>query len=194
HGYGGSYKDWVNDAPVLKEMADEHAVIFVSPDGGHGSWYLDSPVDDSFKYETFVSRELVNWVDSNLKTKKGRSGRGITGLSMGGHGALYLGISNQDVYGVAGSTSGGVDIRPFPLNWDLPKRLGSYAENKAFWEENTVINLVHLLTPGSIELVIDCGTSDFFYQVNENLHDKLLLRNIPHTYIVGPGGHNWDYW
>jgi len=194
HGYGGNYANWIDKAPNIKVLADEYSMIIVCPDGSIGSWYWDSPIDVGSQYETFVSKELVNWADKNLKTRKSREGRAIVGLSMGGHGALYLAFRNQDVFGAAGSTSGGVDIRPFPLKWDMAKRLGSYAENPKLWEENTVINLTHLLTPGSLELMIDCGTSDFFYQVNENLHDQLLLRNIPHTYVVRPGAHNWDYW
>src|SRR5690606_10862272 len=145
-------------------------------------------------YETFVSTELVNWVDEHYKTKKERGARAIIGLSMGGHGALYLALKHQDVFGAAGSTSGGVDIRPFPKNWDMAQRLGSYAEFPQRWEDNTVTNMLYLLTPGSLELMIDCGTGDFFYPVNKNLHEKLLLRNIPHTYIERPGGHSWEYW
>src|SRR5690554_1284786 len=194
HGHGGKYSDWVNNASGIKELSDRYSLIIICPDGGFGSWYWDSPVDPAFKFETFVSRELVNWVDQNLKTRKDRTGRAITGLSMGGHGALYLAFKHQDIYGAAGSTAGGVDIRPFPLNWDMAKRLGSYAEYPNLWEENTVINLTHLLTPGSLEIMIDCGTSDFFYSVNEELHNKLLSRNIRHTYLTGPGAHNWAYW
>ena len=40
---------------------------------------------------------------------------------MGGHGAMWLGIRHKDVFGAAGSTSGGVDIRPFPQNWSMNK-------------------------------------------------------------------------
>lgn len=194
HGYGGNYGTWVNQAPAIKAMADQYGLIIVCPDGGFGSWYWDSPVDSAFRYETYVAKELVGWVDEHYKTIPERRGRAITGLSMGGHGALYLAFRHQDVFGAAGSTAGGVDIRPFPLNWEMQKRLGSYAEEPRRWESHTVINLVHLLTPNSLSLVIDCGTSDFFYGVNETLHRKLIERNIPHTYITGPGGHNWDYW
>lgn len=194
HGYGGNYADWIKRAPQLKDLADRYSMIIVCPDGGVGSWYWDSEVDTSFQYETFVAKELIEWVDNELKTRKNRESRGITGLSMGGHGALYLAMRHQDVFGAGGSMSGGVDIRPFPLRWDMAKRLGSYAENPNRWEKHTVINQVHLLTPGSLELLIDCGTEDFFYGVNEDLHDKLLARNIPHSYIVRPGAHNWDYW
>ncbi|MBD0286248.1 MAG: esterase family protein, partial [Flavisolibacter sp.] len=101
---------------------------------------------------------------------------------------------HQDVFGAGGSMSGGVDIRPFPNNWDLALRLGSYAQYPERWEQNTVINLLHLLTPNALALIIDCGTEDFFFRVNEQLHQKLLDRNIPHDYITRPGQHNWNYW
>ncbi len=194
HGYSGDYANWVNRVPAIKEMADRYGMIVVCPDGGYGSWYWDSPEDPAFRYETFVSGELVAWVDGHYKTRKGRGGRAITGLSMGGHGALYLAMKHPDVYGAAGSTAGGVDIRPFPLNWDMAKRLGSYAEYPERWEAHTVINQLHRITPGMLSLIIDCGTEDFFYGVNERLHLKLLEHNIPHTYITGPGAHNWEYW
>lgn len=194
HGYSGNYADWIKKAPVMQRMADVYQTIIVCPDGAFSSWYWDSPVDPTMRYETYVSNELVSWIDGRYKTIKSREGRGITGLSMGGHGALYLAFKHQDVFGTAGSMSGGVDIRPFPNNWDMAKRLGKYAEAPELWEKNTVINLVHLLTPNSLALIIDCGSDDFFYRVNNNLHDKLLERNIPHDYISRPGGHNWPYW
>lgn len=194
HGYGGSYADWVDRAPEVKALADQYSFIIVCPDGGKGSWYWDSPLDSSFQYETFVAKELVDWVDNHYKSKASREGRAIVGLSMGGHGALYLAFKHQEIFGAAGSTAGGVDIRPFPNNWDMAKRLGTYAENPKRWEENTVANMLHLLTPGSLELVIDCGTTDFFHAVNQELHKKMLLNNIQHTFISQPGAHNWDYW
>lgn len=194
HGFGGNYRDWPTKAPQLAQAADQYEMIIVCPDGGIGSWYLDSPVDPAWKYETYVSRELVSWIDKNYRTTASRSGRAIAGLSMGGHGALYLAFRNQDVYGAAGSLSGGVDIRPFPQNWQLSQRLGTFAKSSENWEKHTVVNMLHLLTPNSLSLLIDCGTGDFFYDVNESLHASLLKRNIPHDYITRPGVHNWDYW
>ena len=194
HGHGGNYGNWVNNAPEIKELADTYSMIIVCPDGGIDSWYWNSPVDPSYRYESFVAGELVDWVDAKFKTDKRREGRAITGLSMGGHGALYLALKHQDVFGAAGSMAGGVDIRPFPLNWGMAKRLGSYAEHEANWNSHTVINMLNLLSPGSLELLIDVGRGDFFYEVNEALHQELTYRNIPHTYTVRPGAHNWDYW
>lgn len=193
HGYSGGYADWITRAKGFEKAADQYQFIIVCPDGNN-SWYWDSPIDPRYKYETYVSKELVEWIDSKYKTVKNPKGRAITGLSMGGHGALYLAFRHQDVFGAAGSMSGGVDIRPFPNNWDMAARLGKYAEHPDNWEKNTVINLLHLLTPNSLSLIIDCGTDDFFFKVNENLHQQLLQRNIPHDYITRPGAHNWPYW
>lgn len=194
HGYGGNYASWADNVPDLKALVDQGGFLVVCPDGGVGSWYWDSPLDPQYQYETYVSKELVGWVDATYSTIASKHGRAITGLSMGGHGALYLAIKHPDVFGAAGSQSGGVDIRPFPNNWDMAKRLGPYGENKELWEANTVINLLHLIKPGALELIIDCGTEDFFYQVNQRLHEEMLYRNIKHDYIVRPGAHNIAYW
>ncbi|NLJ01775.1 MAG: esterase family protein [Bacteroidales bacterium] len=194
HGYSDRYDGWINRVPNIKELSDRYGIMIVCPDGAFGSWYFDSPVDSSFQYETFVSRELTAWVDRNYSTVASREGRAVTGLSMGGHGGLYLGFRNQDIFGACGSMSGGVDIRPFPNNWDLSKRLGKQSEYPERWEEHTVMGQLHLLVPNALRIIIDCGTGDFFYEVNERLHRELLYRNIPHDYISRPGAHNWEYW
>ena len=194
HGAGGNYTDWLLKVPNIKKYADDYNMIIVCPDGANTSWYFDSPVDNTMKYETYISKELVNVVDKKYNTKAEKSARAITGLSMGGHGAFYLAFKHQDIWGAAGSMSGGLDIRPFPNNWDLSNRLGAYAENQSNWEENTVINMVYKLKGDTLKLIFDCGTSDFFYDANKRLHDKLIERNIPHDYIERPGGHNWEYW
>lgn len=194
HGYSGNYRDWITKAPVVAQLADQFQVLIVCPDGNFGSWYLDSPADTTLKYETYISKELVSWIDKNYKTIAAPGGRAITGLSMGGHGALYNAFRHQDVFGAAGSMSGGVDLRPFPNNWELSKRLGTYAGFPERWDAHSVVNQTHLLTPGSLSIIIDCGTEDFFWGVNKALHQKLSERNIPHDFIARPGGHNWEYW
>jgi S-formylglutathione hydrolase FrmB len=194
HGYGGDFSNWLRSFPEVKDWADHYQMIIVCPDGNIGSWYFDSPIDPKYQYETYITKELIPWIDSHYPTLASPRGRGITGLSMGGHGALYLSFRHQDLFGVAGSMSGGVDFRPFPRNWEIAQRLGEYAEHPANWENNTVINLLHLLQPNALSLIIDCGSEDFFYQVNCQLHEQLLYRNIPHDFISRPGGHTWSYW
>ena len=67
------------------------------PDGKN-TWYWDSPLNADVRYETFISNELVKYVDSHYKTVADRKGRAITGLSMGGHGAMWNGLRHSDVF------------------------------------------------------------------------------------------------
>ncbi len=194
HGAGGNYKQYISLNHGITAWADYYHLMIVCADGNNTSWYFDSPVDPTSKYETYVAKELVAYIDKNYKTIKSSKGRAISGLSMGGHGALYLAIRHQDVFGAVGSMSGGVDIRPFPKNWDLAKRLGSYAEYPENWEKNTVTNMLYLLTDNALAITFDCGTSDFFFKVNEELHEKMLERNISHDFTARPGAHTAQYW
>ena len=194
HGAGGDFTSWTTNVPSLKKYAYMYNILIVCPDGGSTSWYLDSPIDKEMKYETYISKKLIDAIDKKYKTIPEKTARAITGLSMGGHGAFYLSFKHQDIWGAAGSMSGGLDIRPFPNGWDLPKRLGSYSDHQEYWEENTVINLVNRIKANDLKLIFDCGMNDFFYEVDEKLHEKLAERNIPHDYIIRPGDHNWNYW
>ena len=192
HGYNGSQTSWLTIKPDLPELATHHGIIIVCPDG-ENSWYWDSPVKSNSKFETYVSKELIEYVDGHYKTKAQKEGRAITGLSMGGHGALWLAFRHQDRFGACGSTSGGVDIRPFPNNWEMKELLGNYHENNRRWDSHTEINQLHLVRPG-LAIIIDCGTEDFFFRVNERLHQEMAYRNIKHDYISRPGVHNGAYW
>lgn len=119
HGFGGSYTTWQNITD-LRPLADACGMIVVCPDGAN-SWYWDSPLDPASQFETFVAQELPDWIDARYLTIPSREGRAVTGLSMGGHGALWVALRHKDRFGAAGSTSGGVDIRPFPDSWEMKK-------------------------------------------------------------------------
>lgn len=119
YGSGGNYASLINIMSDIKTRSDNYNIIIVCPDGGGRSWYFDSPVAFSFKYETNVSKELLNWIDNYYKTIKYRNRHAITGISMGGPGALYLTFRHQNLYGVAGNIMGGVYFRPFPDEWNL---------------------------------------------------------------------------
>ena len=193
HGYSGNHLYWIQIHPRLPELATQYGMIIVCPDGKN-SWYWDSPVDSAMRYETYVAKELVAYIDSHYKTIPDKKGRAVTGLSMGGHGGLWLGFRHTDIFGACGSTSGGVDIRPFPENWEMKKALGTYRENQERWNEHTVINQLYRIQSDPPAIIIDCGTGDFFFEVNEKLHNELLSHRIPHDYLVRPGEHNAAYW
>lgn len=191
HGAYGCYRDWPKKAN-LDSLASHYSTIIVCPDG-QDSWYFDSPIDPTFQYETFISKELVDYVDAHYRTIATPTMRAITGLSMGGHGALWNGFRHPDVFGSCGSMSGGVDISRYPGKWHIDERLGSYDGNEQVWQSHSVISLVPTLKPGQ-HIIIDDGTDDFFYDININLHKALMERNIPHDFIIRPGAHTWTYW
>jgi S-formylglutathione hydrolase FrmB len=194
HGYSGTYADWIQKAPVIADLADTYHVIIVCPDGNFSGWYFDSPVNSEWKYETYIAGELVNYIDKHYATMADRKHRAITGLSMGGHGALFLAFKHLDVFGAAGSMSGGVDIRQFPDKFGIEQVLGKYSEHPERWEQNSVVNMLYLLKPNDLAITFDCGYDDMMYASNQELHQDLLERKIPHDYTIRPGGHSWEYW
>lgn len=191
HGHGGNHKAWLQSAPQLEAKANQLNMLLVMPDGSKNSWYMNSPINSTIQYESFMVNELVPYIDSAYATNLKRA---ITGLSMGGHGAFYLSFRNKGVFGAAGSICGGVDIRPFPKNWELSQLLGDITEQPANWETNTVINIADNLKPGDLQIIFDCGYGDFFLAVNRALHQKLLQKKIPHDYTERPGAHTSAYW
>lgn len=192
NGHGGLYRTWPKIVNV-DSLATAYNMIIVCP-SGMNSWYWDSPVNPGMQMESFFINALIPAVDSIYRTIPVASKRSITGLSMGGHGALWLAMRHPDIFANAGSTSGGVNIIPFPNNWNMPDFLGEYAANPKRWEAHTVINLVDSLKPGQLNIIFDCGTEDFFYKVNCDLDKALNDRKIHHTFITGPGAHTTAYW
>lgn len=193
HGaYANEYK-WLEVKPTLPAIADEMQMIFVTP-YVLNSWYFDSPVNKEFMYETFITKELIPWIDNHFPTLADRNHRAVTGLSMGGHGALFLSSRHIDLFGAAASMSGGVDIRLFPLNWNIPDMLGEMASNRQSWDEHSVMECVKNLKNGDVAITFDCGESDFFIEVNRALHARLLSLGIDHDFTTRPGGHTDQYW
>lgn len=195
HGHGGNYTTWLTQVkPDLPHIASEYGMIIVCPEG-EDSWYWNSPVSSKKQFETYICYELQGHIEERYRTRNDRHSRAIAGFSMGGHGALWLAFRHPDIFGACGSMSGGVDIRPFPNNWNMKDQLGTYADNPKRWDEHTVINQIPYKTDfGTLAIIIDCGTEDFFFQVNNQLHEKMLKLKIPHDYITRPGGHTQAYW
>ena len=109
HGWSGKYSDWAKKTD-LGIMADKYNFIIVCPDGGYAGWYLDSAIKKDSQYETYIASEVVKYIDENYKTIKEPIGRFITGLSMGGQGAIRLIVKYPELYSAAGSMSGVMDL------------------------------------------------------------------------------------
>ena len=124
HGHGDNHTCWINIKPELPQIASQYGFIVVCPDGKR-SWYWDSPLHKDMQFETYISDELVHYIDSHYRTVADRRARAIAGLSMGGHGAMWNAIRHRDVFGAAGSTSGGGGLRPLPHHRDMKEPVSS---------------------------------------------------------------------
>ncbi|PRY14316.1 S-formylglutathione hydrolase FrmB [Pontibacter ummariensis] len=207
HGGTGSYKDWLTKTPdktLLHRMADEYNLIIVTPDGGPTSYYFDSPLDKTSQYETFITKELVQKIDDSYYTVRDRKGRVIAGLSMGGHGAMYLASRHPELYSAAGSMSGVMNINT--ATWKVPEEfaalraqnfarlLGAPKDKANPYPEYTAVGRTEELKNSGLQLILDVGVDDFLIDTNRDLHQRLLANGTPHTYIERPGEHTWEYW
>ena len=76
----------------------------------------------------------------------------------------------------------------------MSNHLGKEAENQSRWDAHTVMTQLDRIQDGDLSLIIDCGTEDFFLEVNRKFHQELLKRGIRHDFIIRPGAHNINYW
>ncbi len=192
HGFSGKEYSWMS-LRDLRPIADQYGMLIVCP-YGENSWYWDSPINPSSQFETFITSELVAYVDKNYPTVADRTGRAIAGLSMGGQGAMWSALHHRDVYGAVGSISGGLDIRPFPEKWKMKEQLGPKDQNSQRWDDHAAINAIGDLKNNELAMIIDCGVDDFFIDVNRNFHNALVEKGISHDYIERAGAHTGVYW
>ena len=179
HGAGNDHTTYLQ--PFLLDGVDKWRFIAVVPDGKL-DWWLDSPVSPNVRRETFVVNELVPWVDAEFRTLPQRQRRAVAGHSMGGQGAMRLGMRHPDVFGIVGNVMGGVDICAAANRKELVRLLGPYAENEARWRSFSVLAEAERLRPGALRLFSIVGTEDFFLKPNRDLHELLSKRHIAHEY------------
>ncbi len=177
--------------------------IVVLPDGGK-TFYVNS-LDGHERYEDFFIRELVPYIDGRYRAIAKPAARGISGTSMGGYGALHLGMRHPNVFGSASAHSAALLTRiPNPLptegRWGFYARIlqGPFGSplSGEYWEENSPLTLAdHPERFANLKLYFDCGDHDRygFEEGAEELHEKLETKGFPHDFALRPGGHGWSY-
>lgn len=193
HGYSGAYNNWITKVPELAAYADTYGTIIVCPDGAYSSWYFNSPVDSTMRFETYIAEEVPAYIDAHYNTIADRKARAITGLSMGGHGGLFLGFRHASFFGACGSMSGALQIERFTRSYDVSRRLGD-TTNKALYRSFSIMEQMEHYPKDSLAIILDCGTEDFLVEMSRAAHQKLLALKIPHDYTERPGKHDWTYW
>lgn len=205
HGGFGHYRDWIEKTPdkqLLQRLADTYNLIIVLPEGEVFSYYIDSPVEKGSQFESYIIKDVVPAIDKTYRTKQSSKARAISGLSMGGYGALYLSARHPDIFGAAGSMSGA--LNPDMMGWKLPPDAannikGAFATimgpaESVDYSIYSVISMADLIKKNGNKLIFDCGVDDFLIEPNRELHRRLVFNQTPHDYSERPGGHSWDYW
>jgi len=177
--------------------------LVVLPDAGK-TFYVNS-LDGKDRYEDFFIQEFVPAIDRMFPTLAERAARGITGTSMGGYGALHLGMRHADVFGSASAHSAAL-LPKFPNPIPTEGRWGFYARilqgpfgsplNEAYWEQNSPLTLAeHPERFEGLKLYFDCGDQDRYgFDEGAKLLDQTLTaRGFPHEFAIRPGGHGWEY-
>ncbi len=195
HGYSGDNNNYVKNIKELLSTVDALKIIVVCVNG-ENAWYMDSPVKKESRYESYIIKELIPFISDKYKVYRSGNKRGIAGLSMGGFGAVSLGFKNPSYFGYVGSTSGGMDILPFPGNWELNKVLGDQKDNMQQWKTYSPLYFIDNIDMKKIKfkLVLDCGKGDFFFEANNQFDTKLTKSGFAHEYLIAEGVHNWEYW
>lgn len=198
HGYSENYTQWSRTIDC-QSIANKYNMILVCPEG-FTSYYIDSPYNTDLGYESFFFDELVLRIHKELSIDENNVF--ITGLSMGGYGALRYFILHPEYFNTAGSTSGAIDIdyslfKKVSLDFwnstrmtdDLEKIIG----NRTDWADYSIIALMEKYDFRK-PFIFDCGTEDILYQSSAKLKDYIKKEDIPATFISQPGNHNTDYW
>lgn len=208
HGGSGAYDDWhkkVSKPGLVEAMSAQYDLIIVTPGVGPASYYFDSPIMDSVRYETYISSELIPHIDKSYRTLAQKESRAITGLSMGGHGAMMISAKHPELFAAAGSMSGVMNIDT--RMWKVPEdfralRVQSQQEmlgknlnyDSPKFSLFTAVGLVDRMKKNGLALIIDCGVDDFLIETNRQIHQLLLENETPHEYTERPGAHTWQYW
>ncbi|TAD96283.1 MAG: esterase [Bacteroidetes bacterium] len=192
HGWDANYKQW-NKIAGLQQYANDYQFVIVCPDGLNDSWYLNSPEVKNSQFESFFIKELYPKILANYSINVSKIF--ITGLSMGGHGALTIFFKNLDLFLSAGSTSGVLDMRVCAHRFGIPKLLGEKsARNELRYLDFSAISLVKNMIGKTKPFIFDCGTEDFFFPSNQEFYKVCEGLKIPVNYSSSEGKHDNKYW
>jgi len=196
HGVYGSAWVWSQKAGVhrtawemMKNNEIPPMVIAMPSDGlwGDGSGYLAHNQKD---FEKWIVEDVPNAVIENIPSVSGTSDLFISGLSMGGFGALRLGIKHSEKFKAISAHSSITNIEQMPLF--VEEAIENYKQVDEL--ENSVLGVLEKYGDKIPRLRFDCGSKDELISFNRELHIELAKKEVTHIYEEFPGGHEWSYW
>jgi S-formylglutathione hydrolase FrmB len=162
-------------------------------------------------WEDAVVKEFLPMIESTYRVNATRATRGISGISMGGYGALKIAMKHPELFGSVSSHSAalvpdfnsttvtGRRLDQFKSLFDSIYGIGFAAGGQldlSYWNANNPLELAkNTARLQAIKIYFDCGTEDEygFYAGQQALDDLLTRAKYPHTAALYPGDHGWDY-
>src|ERR1051326_3460354 len=203
HGLGGDQSflastgasSAIEDAWEQKRLGE---FVIITPQG-ENSFYINSR-DGHILYEDFFIREFVPQMEGRFHLIGGRWGRAISGVSMGGYGALRFAFKYPHMFvSVAAHMPALLEELPHGssgagLGMFLGNAFGSPL-NERFWKENTPFVFARTANLQGLKIYFDCGDQDMYgFDAGTRQLDKLLTaRHVAHEAHIYPGGHDWQF-
>ena len=212
HGYSDNDMGWIQfgEAQMIADEGiarrDIPPMILVMPDGGV-SWYINN-ADNSVRYEDFFFQEFLPFIESHYRIRSEKQYRGISGLSMGGFGALTYALRHPDMFSACVAFSAAVftDEEIIAMPADRWMKIQSVVSGSGMEGKNRITQHYKSYSPlhlaqaedreklKKVRFYVDCGDDDVLSEGNAMLHIELHNLGIPHEYRVRDGGHTWSYW
>jgi len=210
HGLGENEQALVRSGGwgLIEDLQRQHRVgdfLLIAPEGG-GSFFINS-ADGRERYSDFFLTEFLPYVEGHYRVTRERNGRGITGLSMGGYGALRFAFAHPELFGsVSAQSPALITESPAEMNADL-RNGGPLANllggvfgdpvNVVHWRQNSPFDLArkNQIQITHQAIYMNCGQQDEygFAAAASRMHKQLLAEGIQHEFDLYPGGHSGNY-
>lgn len=185
HGLTDDHHAWIQRSNLVRYV-ERLPLIVVLPNGGTSGYFNWISGDRVFqnRFEDLVVEDIPAHLRRHFHVSGGPWA--IGGLSMGGYGAMRIGLKHPDRFASIWSHSSAfcIDHLADPAMVDDPQDAG------VFWHAE------QLVASGRERPVIsfDCGVDDELIQDNRDLHAHMDRIGLAHTYAEYPGAHTWEYW
>jgi S-formylglutathione hydrolase len=189
HGVG---LETLVERPAFTRLLDELRLVCVCPHGQR-SWWGDR-ICAEFDAKVTPERHLLESAVPYFAQRWGLAPRGIglTGISMGGQGALRLAFKHPEMFPVVAAISSAIEYHEL---YGQGSPLDEMYDSKEQCRQDTAPMHIHPSRfPPHIFFCIDPGDAAW-YRGNDRLHEKLSALGVPHDFdlTTRAGGHSWDY-
>ena len=193
HGLSDDHTIWSRRTRIEEYVAGLPLIV-VMPDGGRG-FYTNH--EQGPAYATHFGEELPATIEHYFPAKPARSARCIGGLSMGGYGAMRIGLGYPETFVSVNSHSGALDFAVRKgVGGHFPGEFELIFGDKKSADAHDLLKLAKKCKAAGVlpKLLIDCGAEDFLLSQNHSFVAGLKRMKIPHIYREFPGAHTWEYW